>query len=433
LQIFYLINGFAGHYPALDALMRFIYAAAVPILATALAAWILLTPRSWIKANAPSRRALLAASCLSLIFGALTIGAISAFEYFALGGEVLSHRPFLTHFVTSLVMEPNNNSFPCFEVMLAASFATLLWAGRPRVGICGWLLAAALGIAHLYCGTNFTVDVAAGAIWGAAIAGVALAICGIPLVFPVTTKTRLRWKPRFQGAASVLLMVISLIYVTGWMANTPNHLPPLFALLHGGKSAQAAPMITPKSTFNPDTSSNDSDQKSREMLLLTDSVKQDGYLPHAQKYLLSVLQNQQTGMKVLGVNVAEVKSGTTPYRCAAIRFEVNGNGNAARKRVTAVAAHLVKTAFHADSKINHIDILGMKNNLENSTLYTEGGTPVFTASVDRDSLILHGSRAWLNAADTNPGLWLRARSLLYFNPQVLPSNEVFPAKEFLDK
>lgn len=413
--------------------MRFIYVASVPILATALAAWILLAPRSWMNVNAPSRRALLAAGFLAVIFGALTIAAISVFEHFALGGEVLSRRPFLTHFVTSLVMEPNDNCFPCFEMMFAASLATLLWAGRPRVGFCGWILAVALGIAHLYCGTNFTADVIIGAIWGVAIAGAALAICGIPLTFRVTKSTRLRWKPHFQGAASVLLMAATLVYVTGWMANTPNHLPPLFALLHSGKSAEAAPIIATKSTFDADASSNDSDQKQREMLLLTDSVKLDGYLPQAQKYLLSVLQQQQTGLKILGVNVAEVKSGTTPYRCAAIRFEVNGSGNAARKRVTAVAAHLVKTAFHADGKINHIDILGMKNNLENSTLYTKGGTPVFTASVDRDSLILHGNRAWLNAADTNPGLWLRARSLLYFNPQVLPTDEVFPVKEFLNK
>jgi hypothetical protein len=414
-------------------LMRFVYVAAVPILATALTAWILLAPRSWMKANAPSRRALLAAGFLAFIFGALTIGAISAFEHFALGGEVLSRRPFLTHFVTSLVMETNGNCFPCFEMMFGAALATLLWGGRPRLGFCGWILAAALGIAHLYCGSNFTADVIIGTIWGVAIAAAALSLCAIPLTFPVTINKSLRWKPRFQGGASALLMTVTLIYVAGWMAQTPNYLPPLFTLLHGGKSAEAAPLVSIKSTFDADASSNDGAQKPREMLLLTDAVKQDGHLPHAEKYLLSILQNQRTGMKILGVNMAEVKSGTTPYRCAAIRFEVNGHGNAARKRATAVAVRLLKSAFHADAKINHIDILGMKKNLENSTLYTEGGTPVFTASVDRDSLILRGSRAWLNAANTNPGLWLRARSLLYFNPQILPSNEVFPVKEFLNK
>ena len=432
MQIFYLINGFAGQFPIIDALMRFIYVAAVPLLATVLAAWILLAPQSWMNPKAPSRGALLLASLIALLFGILSIGAISAFEHFALGGKVLSHRPFLTHFVTSLVMEPNNNSFPCFEMMFAASLATLLWAGRPRIGFCGWIVAATLGIAHLYCGTNFTADVIIGAIWGVAIAGAALAICGVSLTFPVTVNTRLRWKPRFQGAASILLLVVTIIYVIGWMANTPNHLPPLFALLHSGRTAQAAPIVTTKSTFIADTSSNDSSQKTREMLLLTDSVKQDGYLPQAEKYVLSVLKNQRTGMKILGVNVAEVKSGNAAYRCAAIRFEVPGHGNAARKRVTAVAARLVKTAFHADARIDHIDVLGMKN-LEDSKLYTEGGTPVFTASLDRSNLVLHGDRAWLNAANTDPGLWLRARSLLYFNPQILPSNEVFPVKEFLDK
>mgnify|MGYP007115609255 CR=1 FL=1 len=275
-----------------------------------------------------------------------------------------------------------------------------------------------------------------GAIWGVAIAGAALAICGVSLTFPVTLKTRLRWKPRFQGAASFLLLVFILVYVTGWMASTPNHLPPLFALLHQGRTAEAAPMTSavgesalPNTT---DTSSNDSSQKTREMLLLTDSVKQDGHLPQAEKYLLSVLQNQRTGMKILGVNVAEVKSGNSAYRCAAIRFEVSGNGNAARKRVTAVAARLVKVAFHADARIDHVDVLGMKH-LKTNTLYTEGGTPVFTASIDRSNLILHGDRTWLNAANTNPGLWLRARSLLYFNSQILPTDEVFPVKEFLDK
>jgi hypothetical protein len=361
----------------------------------------------------------------------LSVGLIGALEHLMLNGGVLSRRPFLTHFVTSLVMEPNNNSFPCFEMMFAAAPATLLWAIRPRAGICGWLLAAALGIAHLYCGTNFTIDVVTGAVWGTALAGVALAICNVPLTFPLAKEKRLRWKPRFQGAASLLLMAVTLIYATNWIERT-QHLPPLFTL-RNSKAADAAPLVASKSTFETDTGSNDAAPKQREMLLLTDAVRQDGYLPQAQKYLLHVLQQQRTGMKILGVNVAEVKSGKTAYRCAAIRFEVAGKGNAARKRATAVAARLLKTAFHADARINHIDILGMKNNLENNTLYTKGGTPVFTASVERSSLILHGKNAWLNAASTDPGLWLRARSLLYFNPHVLPSSEVFPVDDFLIK
>jgi hypothetical protein len=428
VQLFYWINGFAGHYPALDALMRFLYVAVAPLLGTALAAWIFLAPRSWVLSNAPSRKYLLAASAVAVLLGVLSIGLIDLFEQYVLGGMVLSRRPFLTHFVTTLVMEPNNNCFPCFEVMFAAMLATLLWAARPRAGICGWIMALALAVAHLYCGTNFTVDVVIGAVWGTALAGAALAICGVPLTFPVFHQKHLRWKPHFQGGASLILMAITLIYVVGWMAQTPNRLPPLFTLLHG---VEAAPLASPKSTFIADDSSNDATQKPREMLLLTDSVRQDGYLPRAQIYLQKVLSNGKTGMKILGVNVAELKSGKTPYRCAAIRFEVAGQSNAARKRVTAVAARLVKMAFHADAKINHIDILGIKNNLQEKTLYTEGGTPVFTASMERSSLILHGDRAWLNAPQTNPGLWLRARSLLYFDPQVLPSDEVFPARTFL--
>jgi hypothetical protein len=49
-------------------------------------------------------------------------------------------------------------------------------------------------------------------------------------------------------------------------------------------------------------------------------------------------------------------------------------------------------------------------------------TPVFTASVERDSLIIHQANkpAWVNDPKLEGGLWLRARSLLYIDQQVLP-------------
>jgi len=409
--------------------MRLIYIAAVPVLGTAFVAWVVGAPRSWMPPRAPRRYCYLLAGAIAIALGILSICAVHLLEHYFLGGAPLSRRPFLTHFVTTLVMEPNNNSFPCFEVMFAAALATLLWAARPRVGLAGWIVALLLAVARLYCGSNYSVDVGIGLLWGLGIAAIALACCGISLTFPLPQQKHLRWRPHFQAAFSVLLLIGSVLYVAGPLARSPRHFPPLFNWLHGAKAAAATPE---KSTLSNDKSSNDATQKPREMLLLTDAVRQDGYLPAAEDYLRRVLAKQRTGMPLLGVNVAEVKAGKVPYRCAAIRFEVPGKGNAERQRVTAVAVRLLKTAFHADARINHIDILGMKMRLQHS-LYNEGGTPVFTASVNRDDLILHDDRAWLNAPHVNPGLWLRARSLLYFDPQILPSSEIFPVDDFLQQ
>lgn len=202
MELFYLVNGWAGRIEWLDASLRFFYVCCGPLLATALCALIFLWPQRQDGSTPFPRRRLLFASFLSLLFCVLVVLAINAFQSAALGGTPISPRPFMSHRVNVLVVEPNGNSFPCFEVMMAAAAATLLWATFPGCGVLGWLLVIGLGFARIFCGTNYFADALAGALLGGALSTLALAIARVPLRTPSFQRDRILWPQgvKWQGA-----------------------------------------------------------------------------------------------------------------------------------------------------------------------------------------------------------------------------------------
>jgi hypothetical protein len=446
LQLFYLINGWAGRSVWLDTALRFFYVGALPLLATALAALIFLWPQREDGSTPFARRRLFLAALLSLVFGVLVAIAINAFQNAALNGAPLSTRPFMTHRVTLLVVEPNGNSFPCFEVLFAAATATLIWAALPRAGVLAWGFVLLLGFARTYCGSNYVGDSLAGMALGATLSTLALAICGVRLCLPAlrsNTTTNWQWRLRHQGALSGAMLLLLFGSAGWWLWSAPAHAKRVRAFFGGGSlmqnTASAAPqghVATQHAAVSPDSAPESESGEPNEidapdapgkMLLDSRVTRLDGYLPRSEEYLKRVFAALHLPRRVVGVNVAEVKAGTTAYRCAAIRFEVVRTGAAERQIAAQVAAALVKSAFRADAQLQHVDVLGMQAHpaLHASNLAPSAPLPVFTASIERRDLIVHqpGKPKWVNDPHLEGGLWLRARSLLFIDPQVLPAAE----------
>ncbi len=495
MRLFYTINGWAGRNDFADATMRLFYVSAVPLLATTLAALLIFLPRH---PRTPSRwRVALAAG----LAGAACLLAMSAVDGFArrfLQTDMLSARPFVTHSVNLLVIEPNDNSFPAPEAMLAATLAVMLWAAWP--GAAWPALAAALlfGFARVFCGANYPADVAAGLGLGLGLGVLSLALCRVRLALPSRDGELWAWRLRHQAVISSAAVASITLAALFSLAGTPRHAAKMRALLGTpsgadvalaagipramtGVNAQAAPNADATAALavevaggvrdgrgangggrdadvggsGADGSGADAPGANAAPLVRASSIHEmaahegegesgafltrdlpapgvtnmGGYSPQAEAALLKTLRAASLRHRLVSVDVAQVRAGNSPFRCAAVRFEVARSGPVERRRVAQTAARIVQRAFAADDKLQNIDVSGVALNdpratpgqgAAGSAVFAPGAVPVFTASVARRDLTMLQGPRWLNAPDVDGGLWLRARSRLYINARVLP-------------
>jgi membrane-associated phospholipid phosphatase len=238
LQLFYLINGWAGRNDFADAALRLFYVSAVPLLATVLAALLILVPR---QERTPSRWLVALAAVLAISLCVLTRVAVESFTRQYLNTEILSPRPFVTHYATLLVVEPNDNSFPCPEVMLAATLAVLIWATFPAAGTVAILTALFFCFTRVFCGSNYVADVGVGAALGACWATLSLALCRISIQVPLRDGHSLIWRVRPQAVLSGGAALFILLGTVFSFACTPRY-GPILRDLWRGSTATAAPV-----------------------------------------------------------------------------------------------------------------------------------------------------------------------------------------------
>lgn len=443
MQFFYLINGWAGRSAFADAALRLYYVSAVPLLATALAALLMLVPRP---DRAPSRWRVAVATTLAALLCALTMTGVNVFAQHALGTDMLSPRPFLTHYVNALVVEPNDNSFPSPEAMLAATLAVMIWAAWPTAGLAATCAVLLFCFTRVFCGTNYPVDVGTGAMLGGAWGALSLALCRISLQIPSRDGRRLIWRARHQAVFSVLAVGGLAAFTLVSLAHMPHYGDKLRSLFHeqaataapisvssGNAATQIAP-LTKEATALRETVAHEGEGVSplAPSAALPSALSQlGGHLPQTEAHLLHGLQALQLSHRLISVDAAQVRLGTSDYRCAYIRFEVRQEGVAERHRVAATAAQIVRGAFHLDPLLQNVDVAGVILNDPNrasarSYIFAVGAVPVLTASVARRNLHLAQGPQWANAPNVDGGLWLRYRSLLYVNPRVLPATAPRP-------
>jgi undecaprenyl-diphosphatase len=432
VQLFLFINDLAGRFSPLDQAMRFFYVAAVPLLATLFLAQLLVLPKP---SGAPSRARIASVIAFSLL---LAVFLAFAFEYFSqvLNLGVISPRPFMTRRVNLLVVEPQDNSFPCFEMTAAAIFAVGMAFSNRKWGLWAGGAVVLLGFARMFCGTNYFGDLLVGALLGVGVT----AFCGA--VFDVRLRL-FETRPAWQLGVSGGLLALTLGGTYFSLASMPRFaakLPVFWGSAATAATSQVEPQGQPdKATRAARTVLQEGEgvvdeahpeEPSAEELAL--SKRSHLFLPEVEKYLKGKLWPLSRPFRLLDVEVAPVKAGNSPYRCAAIRFEVLPATPDLRRQTAEAAARLVKAAFAFDSQLQNVDVTaitrGEAAEIDGSEMRFAGDeVPVFTASIQRQNLVVTEPK-WANAPNLDGGSWLRTRSLLYVNSKILPPTAAMEAE-----
>jgi undecaprenyl-diphosphatase len=158
--LFRLLNGLAGKSSA-DWLARMLVNDyVVPTALAMLLLWL------WFRNAAPSgrldREAVINAVCAQFLAN-LAVKALNL-AYFR-------PRPFdRLGSVTLLFYRPWDSSFPSNPATFAFAIAVAIYFGDRRLGLGAMALAAAWGLARIYCGVHYPLDVVAGAVLGGSVA-----------------------------------------------------------------------------------------------------------------------------------------------------------------------------------------------------------------------------------------------------------------------
>jgi undecaprenyl-diphosphatase len=159
--LFQLINGWAGRWPLLDGVMRFLvndYGLTTAMSLGLVALWFEGSRRAQRERN---QRVVLMA-ILSLMVANVVLKLCNSIYF--------RPRPFYSHPVNLLFYHPTDSSLPSNAATVGFSLAMSVWLGNRRAGA-GFILAALLfGLARIFCGVHYPGDVLAGAILGGGLA-----------------------------------------------------------------------------------------------------------------------------------------------------------------------------------------------------------------------------------------------------------------------
>lgn len=469
MQFFYTINGWAGQNAFVDDAMRGFYVVAIPLLATLLAALLVFRPARWISEDVRAARIAMA----TLAAGAACLLGLSLLNWFCahlLDTPILSSRPFVTHRVNALLVEPNDNSFPSPETALIGVLLLSVWAAAPALAWPSLGFALLFCFARVFCGSNYPLDVLAGLLGGIALNMLSLSLCGVAL----QRVRRLPWKhhlePLFgrmrgQTAVSSALIVSSLLVLwfgaldtahttkqlRAWWsrenlssAQAANESPVTIKALTGMRArpieySKAGSVSSVSSSSESPHEGEGAGSNGGENPLSAAPIKTiprlgvtalGGNLPLQARQLLRALQNAHLAHSLVSVDVAALRGDEhhdegNEAHFAAVRFQVRGQGPQERRRVAQTARRVVQIAFALNPRLQNVDVVGVvlsdpSRDGVKYPVFSVGLVPVWTASVERRNIVLPNGPAWLNVPNVDAGSWLRARSRIYINPRVLP-------------
>ncbi len=154
--LFRLINGLAGRSPLLDGFMRLLVNDYfVPTLL------FLLLVGFWFSGQGEERgknqRAALRVIVALLVVNALV--KVCNLFYFR-------PRPFSVQEVHLLFYRPSDSSLPSNPAAVAFTFAAVLWRRERAWGALAGLLATLFGLARIFCGVHYPLDIIAGGLIG---------------------------------------------------------------------------------------------------------------------------------------------------------------------------------------------------------------------------------------------------------------------------
>lgn len=157
VHLFYLVNHFAGRWPAFDRLMIF-FANSGPFLYAGLMilAWFVLPRREGDKRHA--------------LVTAVLAGVVALGINYVVGLFWFSPRPFVVlpaHSFTQLVAHTPDNSFPSDHAAGSFAFAAASWGTTPRwISATFTAIALIVMVARVFVGVHWPIDVVAGMLVG---------------------------------------------------------------------------------------------------------------------------------------------------------------------------------------------------------------------------------------------------------------------------
>ncbi len=155
--LFHLLNNWVGTFPILDSITRIIVNDyVVPTLASLAAIWV------WLSGATPQERSRNQRAVILLIVGVLISQAFIkdlSFVYFR-------PRPFATETVKLLFYRPSVSSFPSVPIAGVFVFASSISPVNRTLGLVLYLLGSLYGLARVYAGVHFPLDIVGGAAIG---------------------------------------------------------------------------------------------------------------------------------------------------------------------------------------------------------------------------------------------------------------------------
>ncbi len=157
ITLFHLINGFAGHMPALDGLMRLLvndYFVPTALCLLAAALWF-----SGANGELRERNQKAVVSMILAVLLANVLVKLCNLIY-------IRPRPFSVQEVNLLFYRPSDSSLPSNAAAVGFAFAGVAWQRHRRLGVVMGVLAGLFGFARVYCGVHYPLDIVAGALTG---------------------------------------------------------------------------------------------------------------------------------------------------------------------------------------------------------------------------------------------------------------------------
>ena len=160
MKLFQLINGFVGVAPFVDRIAQWIVSDYLMPIALALALIFM-----WF---AERDREIRVQRQLG-VFVALTSMALSSWAVFILNMFYFRPRPFVNADVALLFYKPTDSSFPSNAAAAVFGLAFGIWGVNRRLGYIAIAAAGLYGLARVYAGVHYPLDILAGAAIAAAV------------------------------------------------------------------------------------------------------------------------------------------------------------------------------------------------------------------------------------------------------------------------